>query len=446
MSVNVSARTIGSAELYERVVAALEKYELPATALELELTESALLGDATVAAENIRRFRDLGVSIAIDDFGTGYASIGYLTTMPISAVKIDRSFVDNMFSDPAAAAVVNFSLGLGQQLGLEVIAEGIEDEPTLEELRRLGCNAAQGYFISRPLGATEFLHWLLAWTTRHLTPSDVAPELDESPQSDGPAYTGSPYDLVGVAAAAPPAPSGPSSGGASLAVSSPLPAPQPFGAGSADEASALATSPAAAPTLTPAITPTITPMADDDEIPVMPQLEGLGVAAAPSGGRSLPTVVAASITTTSFDDLAPLYDRTAAPSTGPSPSTGSLLSSTADPASWTATTELPTMATSTTPGMLETPEALAPLQPMAPLDPTQRPYTSTMPSLPGTGGPLLPALPPLSLRLRGPGTSDAPAAPHPTTGPSDLTLGPPRLADPSDAPNDAPNDAPEVPS
>ena len=107
------------------------------------------------------------------------------TTMPISAVKIDRSFVDNMFSDPAAAAVVNFSLGLGQQLGLEVVAEGIEDEPTLEELRRLGCNTAQGYFISRPLGATEFLHWLLAWSTRHLTPADVAPELDASPSSDG---------------------------------------------------------------------------------------------------------------------------------------------------------------------------------------------------------------------------------------------------------------------
>jgi len=178
MAVNISARTISSAELYEQVVAALERYDLPPSALELELTESALLGDHNLAAANVTRFRELGVSIAIDDFGTGYASIGYLTTMPISSLKIDRSFVSDMFSDPAAAAVVNFSVGLGQQLGLEVVAEGIEDEPTLEELRRLGVNTGQGYFIGRPMPATEFLHWLLAWSTRHLTARDVAPEID----------------------------------------------------------------------------------------------------------------------------------------------------------------------------------------------------------------------------------------------------------------------------
>lgn len=199
MAVNISARTIGQPELFDRVVAALEKHQLPASALELELTESALLGDHSVAAENVARFRELGVSIAIDDFGTGYASIGYLTTMPISGLKIDRSFVDNMFSDEAAAAVVNFSLGLGQQLHLQITAEGIEDEATLEELRRLGCHTAQGYFISRPLGATEFLHWLLAWTTRHLEPRDIAPELDQSPiDPDVPGYGGSPYELVGA--------------------------------------------------------------------------------------------------------------------------------------------------------------------------------------------------------------------------------------------------------
>jgi EAL domain-containing protein (putative c-di-GMP-specific phosphodiesterase class I) len=190
MAVNISARTIGSPELYDRVAAALEQHGLPPAALELELTESALLGDHHLAAANVARLRELGVGIAIDDFGTGYASIGYLTTMPISAVKIDGSFVDRMFSDEASAAVVNFSLGLGKQLGLVVVAEGIEDESTLEELRRLGCDQGQGYFISRPLGSTEFLHWLLAWSTRHLTPRDVAPELADRFLASQPSYRG----------------------------------------------------------------------------------------------------------------------------------------------------------------------------------------------------------------------------------------------------------------
>lgn len=232
MAVNISARTIGQPELYDRVVAALDTYGLPPSALELELTESALLGDHTVAAENVTRFRELGVSIAIDDFGTGYASIGYLTTMPISGLKIDRSFVDNMFSDPAAAAVVNFSLGLGQQLGLQIVAEGIEDEATLDEMRRLGCHTAQGYFISRPLGATEFLHWLLAWSTRHLQPRDIAPELDD-PQPldpDVPGYGGSPYELVGAGAPTAPTPYGSSPYAPAPMTSSPM-ASSPMTAG-----------------------------------------------------------------------------------------------------------------------------------------------------------------------------------------------------------------------
>ncbi len=173
VAVNISARTIGQPELYDRVVATLGRYELPPSALELELTESALLGDQHDAAANVSRLRELGVSISIDDFGTGYASVGYLTTMPISGLKVDRSFVERMFDDDASSAVIDFSVGLGRQLGLQIVAEGVEDERTLEELRRRGCHAAQGYFISRPMGANEFLHWLLAWSTRHLSPRDI---------------------------------------------------------------------------------------------------------------------------------------------------------------------------------------------------------------------------------------------------------------------------------
>ncbi|CAB4560802.1 unannotated protein [freshwater metagenome] len=206
MAVNVSPRTFGSSELFDHVVESLERHQLPPSALELELTESALLGDHSLAAENVTRFRELGVSIAIDDFGTGYASVGYLTTLPLSSLKIDRSFVNRMFTDPAARAVVNFSVGLGQQLGLVVVAEGIEDEPTLEELRELGVNTGQGYFISRPMPAVEFLHWLLAWSTRHLTPRDVAPELDDDETTAaaralvGASSTTSAHALVGAGA------------------------------------------------------------------------------------------------------------------------------------------------------------------------------------------------------------------------------------------------------
>lgn len=460
MAVNISARTIGSPELYDRVVAALDAHGLPPSALELELTENALLGDHSLAAENVSRFRELGVSIAIDDFGTGYASIGYLTTMPISAVKIDRSFVDNMFSDPAAAAVVNFSLGLGQQLGLEVVAEGIEDEPTLEELRRLGCDTAQGYFISRPLGATEFLHWLLAWSTRHLTPRDVAPEIDD-PATGGDAIGGSPYDLVGVGAPSggQPAPSG--GGSTSPAASSvastfaPLPAPTPFAdlqplappaapspgferpvASFGDvlerelDAVHQAPSPVAAvPTLDDVLD--VSDRADteldvshvdddDDDVPVMPDLEGLG-AAAPHNGGSLPSVRAASITTTSFDDLAPLYDRSPATDQAIAPAMPEIDPADADDdgasgtAGETATTVVPTPSPTgpTLPGLtlptlspLPGGTAPAPVPPLPPAGSSTAAGSSTI-----TGGPMLPTLPPLSLRLRGPGATEPPPAP-----------------------------------
>ena len=179
VAVNVSARTVGTPELVERVQRALVKYDLPASSLELELTESALLDDHGRAMQNLERLRDLGVSIAIDDFGTGYASISYLTTMPISVLKIDQSFIAQLLSDDTAAAVVGFSLSLAEQLGLDVVAEGIEDEAVLGELRRRGCTYGQGYFIGRPMAPHDFIAWLLAWNTRSLQAPDSPAALVE---------------------------------------------------------------------------------------------------------------------------------------------------------------------------------------------------------------------------------------------------------------------------
>ncbi len=439
MAVNISARTISSPELYDRVTAALEAYDLPASSLELEITESALLGDHRLASENVHRLRQLGVSIAIDDFGTGYASIGYLTTMPISSVKIDRSFVDRMFSDPAAAAVVNFSLGLGQQLGLEVVAEGVEDEPTLEELRRLGCDTAQGYFISRPLGVTEFLHWLLAWSTRDLTPGDIAPELDHvDTPTDAQPYTGSPYDLVGVSAAPPTSPSRPSgsiaahpttrstghapSGStgsvpASLPapLPSPLPAPRPDALGERRSVHDLhqSTDPLdSADSLDSHDSHDSHGSHDsedvddsDDDLPVMPQLEGLGVAAATTTAPATTTAQ----TTTTFDDLTPLYERgSSSPARPASPSSMSSMSSLSSMSSMSSLSSL----SSATP--LSPPSA-----PPAAATDSAGPLSSRSPV--SNSGPLLPALPSLSLTLRGSGSGsgsgspDRPSPRRPTT-------------------------------
>ena len=175
IAVNISARTIGSTELVPRVRDTLARHGVPAKLLELELTESALLGDPQGALDNLNRLRDLGVAVSVDDFGTGYASVGYLTTMPLTALKIDMSFVQAMLVDRASQAVVDFSMGLAAQLGLDVVAEGVEDEATLAALRRSGCTIAQGFHISRPLPSSELMHWLLAWSTRHLPTPEPLP-------------------------------------------------------------------------------------------------------------------------------------------------------------------------------------------------------------------------------------------------------------------------------
>ena len=162
VAVNLSARSIGDPELVSRVQHTLDRHGLPADLLELELTESAVLGDHAQASATLEALRDLGVTLAVDDFGTGYASISYLTTLPLDVLKIDRSFVGVLRTDRTAAAVVGFTMDLARHLGLRVVAEGVEDEPTLDALRDLRCDQAQGWLISRPMFAEDLLIWLAA--------------------------------------------------------------------------------------------------------------------------------------------------------------------------------------------------------------------------------------------------------------------------------------------
>lgn len=162
VAVNVSARDVNDPDLLTHVARELADRRLDPALLELELTESAVVADPTTAARSLEAFRTLGIRIALDDFGTGYASIGNLTGLPIDIVKVDRSFVMDVLTNRASSAVVEFSVDLAGHLGLDVVAEGVEDAATMDRLRELGCDVAQGYHLSRPLDPDDLLTWVAA--------------------------------------------------------------------------------------------------------------------------------------------------------------------------------------------------------------------------------------------------------------------------------------------
>jgi EAL domain-containing protein (putative c-di-GMP-specific phosphodiesterase class I) len=147
----VSARQLEHPGLGDDVARALESSGLDPAALTLELTETVLARDPASTSTRLAALRDLGVRIAVDDFGTGYSSLSYLRQFPVDALKIDRSFVSALGGSEEAHALVRTLVRLGADLGLEVIAEGIEDEAQLELLRSEGCDTGQGYLLARPL-------------------------------------------------------------------------------------------------------------------------------------------------------------------------------------------------------------------------------------------------------------------------------------------------------
>jgi EAL domain-containing protein (putative c-di-GMP-specific phosphodiesterase class I) len=139
---------------------AVFKHDLPATEVELELTETALMHDQENASVLLQQFSDAGVNIAIDDFGTGYSSLSYLRQLPITALKIDRSFVADMLTDQQDSTIVRSTIALAHNLSLNVIAEGVEDEETLAMLRAMGCDQAQGFVLCRPQPMEQLIDWL----------------------------------------------------------------------------------------------------------------------------------------------------------------------------------------------------------------------------------------------------------------------------------------------
>jgi EAL domain-containing protein (putative c-di-GMP-specific phosphodiesterase class I) len=151
VAVNVSAVQFGSPNLVSTILSALAQSGLDPRRLEVEITESVLLGDHRAALDTLLRVRELGVRVSMDDFGTGYSSLSYLRSFPFDKIKIDQSFVRGQSDDPSGMAIVRAIAGLGQSLGMATLAEGVETEEQLARVAADGCTDVQGYLISRPL-------------------------------------------------------------------------------------------------------------------------------------------------------------------------------------------------------------------------------------------------------------------------------------------------------
>jgi len=155
IAVNVSVRQITSSSFAERVCELLDEYGVPPDLIELEITETAMMSNLAYIVDGLNALRERGIRIAIDDFGTGYSSLSYLRRLPITTLKVDRSFVAEATTNSDTAAIAATIIAMGRQLGLKVVAEGIETEDQLEFLRHHRCDELQGYFFSRPLPVTD---------------------------------------------------------------------------------------------------------------------------------------------------------------------------------------------------------------------------------------------------------------------------------------------------
>jgi diguanylate cyclase (GGDEF)-like protein len=164
VAVNVATSDLLDEQFPEGLGALLAEQGLAPSWLELEITERTIMANPPQARTALTRLRAMGVRVSVDDFGTGYSSLADLKDLPVDAVKIDRTFVRDMENDANDAAVVRAVIDLGRDLGLQVIAEGVEDEETWNRLAGLGCNLAQGYHLGPPLSAKEFSLWLSHWS------------------------------------------------------------------------------------------------------------------------------------------------------------------------------------------------------------------------------------------------------------------------------------------
>ena len=169
VAVNLSARQLQDKNLLVTIKSAFERVALDPQYLEIEITESMVMGNPDEAIGLLAQIRALGVQMSLDDFGTGYSNLGYLKKFPLDRLKIDKSFVMNMATDANDASIVGAVIALSHSLGIEVIAEGIETALAMESLAALGCNEGQGYLFSKPIPAPRMTEFLM--NTPQLLPS-----------------------------------------------------------------------------------------------------------------------------------------------------------------------------------------------------------------------------------------------------------------------------------
>ncbi|WP_319496473.1 EAL domain-containing protein [uncultured Cohaesibacter sp.] len=169
LSFNISPLQLADPQLGLRILKLLNEVDFPASRLELEITESALVNELDTATEIIRQMHQLGIRISLDDFGTGYSNLSQLSQLEFNKIKIDRSFIDSFQRDDKRMTIVKSMLALGSSLGMEMTAEGVENGAQLDKLRELGCNRGQGYYLGTPADSDDTLRLLTSHSAQHVT-------------------------------------------------------------------------------------------------------------------------------------------------------------------------------------------------------------------------------------------------------------------------------------
>jgi EAL domain-containing protein (putative c-di-GMP-specific phosphodiesterase class I) len=180
VAVNLSSLQLQDSGLPDAIRDVVSGHPRAAGRLQLELTESAVMADAERAMEILSRISEMGIHISIDDFGTGYSSLSYLRRLPVKEIKIDRSFVTDLTRSEADQVIVRSIIDLGHNLGLSVVAEGVEDRATMSMLAALGCDLMQGHYLSRPLAETDLEVWLKGRSTRRELSATADPSVPSS--------------------------------------------------------------------------------------------------------------------------------------------------------------------------------------------------------------------------------------------------------------------------
>jgi len=160
LSINISASNLDASDLKFLLEDSLSIWNVPARNLIIEVTETAIMGDAQSSLNQLEKIRDIGVGVSIDDFGTGYSSLAYFKKLPATELKIDKSFLDNLLSNSEDQHIVALIISLARQFNLDVVAEGVETKAVLDEVCNLHCDYVQGFYFSKPLCYSEFMKWV----------------------------------------------------------------------------------------------------------------------------------------------------------------------------------------------------------------------------------------------------------------------------------------------